>query len=285
MNISRAEITHFPKKRHLKLRDKLLDLSIPRIMGIINVTPDSFYENSRFQSEKELLFRAETILQQGADFIDIGSFSTRPGAKEITEKEELKRILPAIQTIRKQFPEAYLSVDTFRSSIARAALSEGADLINDIGGLQLDSKMIDVISEGNIPYILMHGAHSLKMMHQPYENDDLFRNMCHFFSNEIQQLADAGATEVILDPGFGFGKTLEQNFQVLDKLEMLHLLERPILMGISRKSMIYKKIGTTPEEALNGTTSLNTLGLLKGVSIFRVHDVKEMKEIIELLAH
>ena len=282
MSISRAEITHFPKKRYLKLRDKLLDLSCPRIMGILNVTPDSFVAESRSVHLKTLLKRTALMLQNGADFIDIGSVSTRPGATEISIKEELKRLIPVVKSIRTHFPECLISVDTFRSSIASAAISEGADLINDIGGLQLNPEMIDVIAHHKIPYILMHGVNSFETMHDTFANENLFRDMCFFFSEKIALLEERGVHELILDPGFGFGKTLEQNYELLNRLDLFHLLERPLLMGVSRKSMIFKKLNSTPEEALNGTTCLHTLGLLKGVSIFRVHDVKEMKELIQL---
>jgi dihydropteroate synthase len=223
------------------------------------------------------------MIDDGADIIDIGSFSTRPGLNVISQEEELKRLLPAIEIIRKHFPECILSVDTFRSTVAKNAISEGVDIINDIGGLDLDPKMIDVISEKNTPYILMHGVSSLKTIHKSDATLDLFRDICFFFSDKLLQLQAHGATEVILDPGFGFGKSLNQNYELLQKLELFHLMERPILMGVSRKSMIYKKLQSTAEDALNGTTCLNTVGILKGVNIFRVHDVKQMKENITLL--
>jgi dihydropteroate synthase len=284
MNISRAEITHFPKMRHVKLRDKLVDLSEPKVMGIVNITPDSFFAGSRAQEKDELLKKVGSMINEGADIIDIGSFSTRPGSKEITIKEELKRLLPAIEIIRKDFPDCYLSVDTFRAQVAKESLAEGADIINDIGGLQLDPKMAEVIAEKNTPYILMHGVNTLKTMHQTSDNDELFRDVCYFFSEKLALLESLGATEVILDPGLGFGKTVAQNFDLLSKLELFQLLERPLLMGVSRKSMIYKKLQTSPEDALNGTTCLNTVGLMKGANIFRVHDVKQMKENINLLS-
>jgi dihydropteroate synthase len=282
MSISRAEITHFPKKRYLKFRNQLLDLSSPKVMGILNVTPDSFVAGSRSTRLKTLLKRTESMLESGADFIDIGSISTRPGATEISVNEELKRLIPVVKSIRTHFPECLISIDTFRSTVAAAAISEGADLINDIGGLQLNPEMIDVIAQNKTPYILMHGVKSFESMHETKENENLFRDMCFFFSEKIAILEECGVSDVILDPGFGFGKTLEQNYDVLNRLELFHLLERPLLMGISRKSMIFKKLNITPEKALNGTTCLHTVGLMKGVSIFRVHDVKEMKELIQL---
>ena len=266
------------------MRDKLVDLTFPRIMGIVNVTPDSFFEESRVISSKQLIQKVESMLKDGADLIDVGCYSTRPGSKNISQKEELNRLLPAIELIRKHFPECYLSVDTFRSAVAKAAISEGTDIINDIGGSTLDPKMIDVIAENNTPYILMHGVESLNKMHKPQEKNELFRDVCFFFSEKLTQLERSGVTEVIIDPGFGFGKTLEQNYELIHRLELFHLIERPLLMGISRKSMIYKKIDATAEEAINGTTCLNTVGLMKGVAIFRVHDVKQMKENITLLS-
>jgi dihydropteroate synthase len=223
------------------------------------------------------------MIDEGADFIDIGSFSTRPGSKVIPIKEELKRLLPAIEIIRKDYPDCYLSVDTFRAQVAKAAIKEGADIINDIGGLQLDPKMAEVVADRNTPYILMHGVKTLKTMHETSENEELFRDVCYFFSEKLALLESHGATEVILDPGFGFGKTIAQNFELLHKLELFQLLERPLLMGVSRKSMIYKKLQIIAEDALNGTTCLNTVGIMKGANIFRVHDVKQMKENIALL--
>lgn len=253
-------------------------------MGIINVTPDSFYEESRVNSTEDLINKVSTMLEEGADFIDIGCYSTRPGSKPISQKEELHRLLPAITLIRKHFPECYLSIDTFRSAVAKAAISEGADIINDVGGSTLDPKMIDVIAENNTPYILMHGVESLKNMHLSEENNELFRDVCYFFSEKLIQLERSGATEVILDPGFGFGKSLPQNFELFHALPQLHILERPLLVGVSRKSMIYKKLHRTPEEALNGTTALHTLAHYHGANIFRVHDVRAMKEVLDLIS-
>jgi dihydropteroate synthase len=254
-------------------------------MGIVNVTPDSFFGDSRINNIKQLLQKVECMLYEGADFIDIGAFSTRPGSSEITEEEELKRLLPSVKAIRKAFPECFLSVDTFRASIADASLSEGTDIINDIGGLTLDTAMLDVVAKHKSAYVLMHGVNALNTMHSSNDNIDLFRDICAFFSEKLTLLNDRAITEVLLDPGFGFGKTLEQNFELLQQLELFHLFEQPMLMGISRKSMIYKKLNTTPDDALNGTTALNTLGLMKGISVFRVHDVKPMNEIIKLLTH
>ncbi len=266
------------------MRDKLLDLSVPRIMGIINLTPDSFYAGSRVSNKNQLITEVESMLNHGADFIDLGSFSTRPGSTEISIQEELSRLIPGLRLIRKEFPECHISIDTFRSSVARAALSEGADIINDIGGLELDAEMIKVIAENNTPYILMHGVRSIEHMHRNSDKKELFRDVCYFFSKKIAQLEEHGATEIILDPGFGFGKTLEQNYNLLNKIELFHLFRQPLLMGVSRKSMIYNRLNTTPDHALNGSSCLHSFGFMKGVNIFRVHDVKEMSEVIKLLS-
>jgi dihydropteroate synthase len=222
------------------------------------------------------------MLKEGADIIDIGALSTRPGAKLISVKEEKLRLLPALRNIKKHFPNTILSVDTFRGSVARACIDEGIDIINDIGGLQMDEEMFDVISKNNVAYILMHGANSFNTMHKTNEDTDIFRDISLFFSRQLNKLIESGQTEVILDPGFGFGKTLDQNYTLLNQLNMLHIFGFPILVGVSRKSMIWKRLGIDSENALNGTTCLNTIALLNGASFFRVHDVREMKEIIQL---
>lgn len=283
MGISRVEDTHFPKKRWLKLKDKLIDLSTPKIMGIINLTPDSFYPGSRAGKDLSFLSMVEKMLSDGADFIDIGGFSTRPGAPLVSEMEELKRIVAPIELIVKHFPHAPISIDTFRGSVAKAAIEVGAALVNDISGATFDPEMLDVLKRYQVPYILMHSGQSLETMHQTKENEHLFREMMVYFSSKINKLSESGIIDIVIDPGFGFGKTIEQNYNILENLSMFHLLERPILVGISRKSMIYKKIGTTPENALNGTTALHTLALINGASILRVHDVAEAKQIIKLL--
>jgi dihydropteroate synthase len=283
MTFSRAEITHFPKKSYLKVRDKLIDLSQPKIMGIVNVTPDSFYSESRSKDESTLLTLVEKLISEGADIIDIGACSTRPGAKKISVKEEKSRLIPAIKTVRKHFSEVMISADTLRGSVAQDCIDEGVDMINDIGGLEMDSRMLDVIAKNNVAYILMHGASNFSAMHCSDEQVDLFREVSLFFSKQLKTLTSAGQTEVILDPGFGFGKTVQQNYTLLDQMDMLSMFGLPILTGVSRKSMIYKKLQTSPEGALNGTTCLNTVALMKGSTFFRVHDVREMRQIIELI--
>jgi dihydropteroate synthase len=284
MSISRAEITHFPKKSSLRIKDKLIDLGSPKVMGIINATPDSFFAGSRKTTVKDVLKSAEKMILEGADIIDLGAYSSRPGAEFVDEKTELERIVEPLKELRKEFPHTLISLDTFRSKVAKQGIQLGVDIINDIGAFDLDKKMIDVIAETGIAYILMHGASNLKKMHNATVNKDIFRDICYFFSNKINILKEKGITEIIIDPGFGFGKSIEQNHQLINQLEMLEILNLPILAGISRKSMIYKKLGINSDESLNGTTVLNTLAILRGASILRVHDVKEAKQIIDLLS-
>ncbi|MFN5148233.1 MAG: dihydropteroate synthase [Flavobacteriia bacterium] len=283
MDFSRVEDTHFPVKRYLRFGDKLLDLSTPKIMGILNVTPDSFYHPSRVASEKNVLSVAEEMLEDGADIIDVGGYSTRPGSDAITEKEELDRVIPIVTILKKEFPDIILSVDTFRAMVAEQAILKGADMINDISGWQFDPKILDVIDQYKVPYILMHAEGNVETLHNSKEYVDFFRDIVYYFSEKLQELNTRGITDIIIDPGFGFSKSLEENYSLIRNLEMLHLLEQPILVGLSRKSMIWKKLGGSPESALNGTTILNTQAILKGASILRVHDVPEAREIIKLL--
>ena len=253
-------------------------------MGIINATPDSFFAGSRKTTVKEVLKSAEKMLIEGVDIIDLGAYSSRPGAEFVDEKTELDRISEPLKELRKEFPKTLLSLDTFRSEVAKQGIDLGTDIINDIGAFDLDKKMIDVIANTGIAYILMHGASNLKKMHKTAVNEDLFRDICYFFSNKIHLLKSNGINEIIIDPGFGFGKSFEQNHQLINQLEMLGIFNIPILVGLSRKSMIYTKLGVNSEESLNGTTILNTLAILRGASILRVHDVKEAKQIIDLLS-
>jgi dihydropteroate synthase len=283
MDFSRVEDTHFPVKRYLRFGDKLLDLSTPKIMGILNVTPDSFYHPSRVASEKNVLSVAEEMLEDGADIIDVGGYSTRPGSDAVTEKEELDRVIPIVTILKKEFPDIILSVDTFRAMVAEQAILKGADMINDISGWQFDPKILDVIDQYKVPYILMHAEGNVETLHNSKEYVDFFRDIVYYFSEKLQELNTRGITDIIIDPGFGFSKSLEENYSLIRNLEMLHLLEQPILVGLSRKSMIWKKLGGSPESALNGTTILNTQAILKGASILRVHDVREAREIIKLL--
>ena len=270
-------------KKHLKIGKKLLDLTTPKIMGIVNTTPDSFYESSRTNTIDKLLIQVEKHMQEGADFIDIGGYSTRPGATDISIEEEINRISNPIKIIKDTFPNCIISCDTFRSQVAQIAIDNGADIINDISGGELDQNMFDVIAKNRIPYILMHSKGNPQTMQDQTDYKSIFKEMVNYFSSKIEYLHELGLTEIIIDPGFGFAKTIEQNYELLNNLQDFYFLKHPILVGVSRKSMIYKKLNTTPEEALNGTTILNTIALSKGAKILRVHDVKEAKEIVTLL--
>ena len=279
----RVEDTYFPTINQLRLKDKLFDLSKPKVMGIINCTPDSFYSESRIKSDKSLLFHVEKQIKEGADIIDIGGYSSRPGAKEISIKEEIERILPAISSVKKEFSDIPLSLDTFRSEVATIGLENGIDILNDISGWSIDPKLFYVLEKYKCPYILMHMKGTPATMQFETNYDNLFTSITTYFSEKISELKSIGVNDVVLDPGFGFSKNLEQNYSLLHDLNQFKILGKPILAGVSRKSMIYKKLNIEPTEALNGTSILNTLSILKGASILRVHDVKEAKEIINLL--
>lgn len=283
MGFSKVEDTHFPKNNYLRVKDKLIDLSVPKIMGIVNLTPDSFYSSSRKTNETALLDAVNQMIIDGADLIDIGGYSTKPGADFVSEEEEFKRISEPISLIKKEFPNILLTLDTFRGKIARKGIDLGVDIINDISGFHYDPDLLDVISDTNTPYILMHVNPEFDKMHQSNPNENIFRDMIYYFSDKLLQLKNRGIVDVIIDPGFGFGKTMEQNYSILKNLNLFHILERPILVGVSRKSMIHKKLNISIEDALNGTTILNTQAILKGASILRVHDVKEAKQIIDLI--
>ena len=268
----------------LNCNGHLLDLSEPIVMGILNVTPDSFYKGSRIETEKDLLFQAERMLTEGAKILDIGGMSSRPGADIIAEKEELKRVLPAIKAVLKHFPKALISVDTFRASVAQASVDEGARLINDISAGRVDDKMFEtLVALKNVPYILMHmkGA-SPATMQRAAHYEDIAVEILDFFIERLGILRGLGVKDIILDVGFGFGKTIDHNFILLKKLHVFKILEIPILAGLSRKGMIWKTLNITAEEALNGTTVLNTIALQQGAKILRVHDVKEAVETIQL---
>ena len=267
----------------INCKGSLIDLSYPKVMGIINLTPDSFYDGETIRSDSYLLKKAERMLQEGATFLDIGGYSSRPGADYVSEETEKRRILPAIQLLLKEFPDALLSIDTFRSSIASECINAGASLVNDISGGSLDRQMFKVIAELKVPYILMHmrGTPENMMENTRYEN--LTNEIIYYFSEKISKAYEAGITDIIIDPGFGFSKTRNQNFELLSELEIFKHLEHPILVGVSRKSFIYKTLISSPEKALNGTTVLNSIALFKGANILRVHDVKEAVECVNLL--
>ena len=275
--------TIFKFNKTLYVKGKLIDLSEPKVMGILNVTPDSFFDGGKFIGKNEILKQAEKMLEAGATFVDIGGYSSRPEGKDISEDEEKSRVLPAIETILKSFPESILSIDTFRSNIAKLAVEAGAAMINDISGGSLDKKMPEVVASLNVPYILMHMLGTPQTMARMTNYENLLKEMIDYFHQKINVFQVLGVKDVIIDPGFGFTKTIDQNFELLKKLEYLKILEKPILVGLSRKSMIWKSLNIEPEEALNGTTSLNTIALLKGASILRVHDVKEAKEVVRLM--
>lgn len=262
---------------------KLIDLSTPKVMGILNITPDSFYDGGRHYTVPAALAQAEQLLAAGADIIDIGAYSSRPGAANVSAAEESGRLLPAIEAIIHRFPEAVISVDTFRAGVARSSIAAGAQIINDISGGTLDDEMFATIAELQAPYILMHMRGTPDTMQRLTDYDDITSEVSLFFGKQVAALRQLGVRDIILDPGFGFAKTLEQNYELLNRLETLHMHGLPILGAISRKSMIYKKLGIKPDDALNGTTVLNTVLLMKGVHILRVHDVKAAKEAIALL--
>lgn len=252
-------------------------------MGILNVTEDSFYDGGKYTTETAVLERATQILSEGGDIIDIGAMSTRPNALEIPENEEISRIVKAVKVVRDKFPEAVLSIDTYRASVAKAAVEAGADMINDISGGTFDPDMIPTVGALQVPYCLMHTTAKPSDMQQHTEYNDILADMLQFFGQQLEKLHAHHVHDIIIDPGFGFGKTLEQNYFLMDNLEVFQQLGLPILVGISRKSMIYKLLGTTPDGALNGTTVLNTIALMKGTDILRVHDVKEAVEVRKIL--
>ena len=263
---------------------KLMDLSEPQVMGILNVTPDSFYSASRKNSEAEIRGRVEGILAEGGSIIDIGAYSSRPGADNISASEEMARLRGALQILRSVAPDAVVSVDTFRADVAKMCVEEyGVQIINDISGGELDPQMFQTIAALGVPYILMHMKGNPQTMQVEPHYNDLLTEMLQYFGSKVQQLHELGVKDIIIDPGFGFAKTLDHNYQLMNRMQDLQVLGLPMLVGVSRKSMIYKLLGGTPEGALNGTSVLNTLALLKGASILRVHDVKEAVEVVQIV--
>ncbi len=269
----------------LNCKGNLIDLSTPRVMGILNITPDSFFDGGKYRDERSILPQAEKMLTDGATFIDLGAYSSRPGAETVSEKEELARILPIVELLLKKFPDILLSIDTFRSGIAKKCLEAGAALINDISGGQADKNMLPVIAHFKVPYTLMHmrGTPRTMQQHTTYEN--LLTEILSYFSKRIAEATALGLSDIIIDPGFGFAKTLRQNYELLRHLELFHTLRRPVLVGISRKSMIYKALDSNADDALNGTTALHSFALDHGAHILRAHDVKEAMECITLMRH
>lgn len=256
----------------------------PLIMGIINATPDSFYNGSRFTGVDQIIAIAEKMVSDGADILDIGGQSTRPGSKQVSAKEEMQRVIPAIKAITQRFPGSFISIDSYYSAVAKAAVDAGASIVNDISAGSLDNNMIKTAADLKVPYVLMHMKGTPQTMQQNANYENVTLEVLDFFIAKTNELKQAGIIDVIIDPGFGFAKTIDQNFELLKNLSVFKMLDKPILLGISRKSTIYKTLGITAEEALNGTTVLNTIGLMNGASILRVHDVKEAKETITLFS-
>lgn len=268
----------------ININGTLLDLQKPCVMGILNITPDSFYAESRKTNERDIVSRARQILEEGGTIIDVGAYSTRPGAEEVSEEEEMKRLHKALGLLRKELPDAFVSVDTFRADVAKMCVEEyGVGIVNDISGGTMDNRMFETVAKLNVPYVLTHIKGTPQDMQDEPHYDDLIREVFLYFSEKINRLHDMGLNDIILDPGFGFGKTLAHNYELMSNLQMFREFEVPILVGISRKSMIYKLLDTTPQEALNGTTALNTIALLKGANILRVHDVKAAAEVVAIV--
>ncbi|WP_448699914.1 dihydropteroate synthase [Mucilaginibacter sp. AW1-3] len=277
-----AKDTFFNKKTTLNVRGKLIDLASPKVMGIINITPDSFYAGSRSQTLDDALAQAGKMLADGAHFLDIGAYSSRPGAADIAVQEELDRLLPVIEAISATYPEAILSIDTFRSAVAFAAINAGAHIINDISGGQLDEDMLDTVAKLQVPYILMHMRGTPQTMTQQTNYTDVFGEVFDYFTERVHRLRQLGVHDIIIDPGFGFAKTHPQSYELMNRLQEFERLELPVLVGVSRKRMVYNLTGGTAADALNGTTVFNTIALSKGASILRVHDVKEAVEAVKI---
>lgn len=266
----------------INCKGQLIDLSTPKVMGILNITPNSFFDGGKYKNENELLDRVQKMLNEGADFIDVGAYSSKPNAEFVSEEEEISRIIPVVNLLQKHFPEIILSIDTFRAGVAKVCIENGAAIINDISAGKLDDKMLETIAEFQVPYIMMHMKGTPQTMQTFTQYDDIIKEMLFYFSERIAAARALGINDLIVDPGFGFAKTLEQNYAVMKKMELFQMLELPLLVGISRKSMIYKTLETNAESALNGTTFLNTIALTKGAKILRVHDVKEAVECVRL---
>jgi dihydropteroate synthase len=269
-------------KMLINCKGQLIELSTPKVMGILNVTPNSFFDGGKYKNEDQIISQVDKMLSDGATFIDIGAYSSKPSAEFVSQEEEIKRIVSAIELILKHFPKALLSIDTFRAEVAKASIESGAAMINDIAAGELDDKMFSVIAKYNVPYIMMHMRGNPQTMQSLTQYDDVVKEMLFYFSEKVNKARSLGINDLILDPGFGFAKTTDQNYEVLQKMELFNILELPVLAGVSRKSMIYKTLQTTAQEALNGTTVLNTIALAKGAKILRVHDVKEAVECVTL---
>ena len=272
-----------PVSKLINVNGRLMDLSYPQVMGILNVTPDSFYAGSRKQTEEEISARVRQIVAEGGSIIDIGAYSSRPNAEHISAEEEMKRLRHGLGIVFKECPEAIVSVDTFRADVARMCVEEyGVAIINDISAGAMDANMFRTVAQLGVPYIIMHMQGTPQNMQQHPHYEHLVEDIIYYFSEKVRQLRDLGVKDIVIDPGFGFGKTLEHNYELLNRLEDFSVFELPMLVGVSRKSMIYKLLGTTPAEALNGTTAINALSLMKGADILRVHDVRAASETIKI---
>jgi len=267
----------------INCKGKLIDLTTPKIMGILNLTPDSFYDGGKYANEKEVFSLVDKMLNDGATFIDIGAYSSRPGAKHISEEEELERIIPIVKALISRHPNILISIDTFRSNVAKKCIEEGAALINDISAGNMDHEMFRTVSKLNVPYIMMHMQGTPQNMQEKPVYNNITQEVLFYFSEKIALARSYGINDLIIDPGFGFGKTNTHNFQLLNELELFKNIELPLLVGVSRKSMIYKTLNSDARNALNGTTALNTLSVYKGANILRVHDVKEAQECVDLI--
>lgn len=268
----------------INVNGKLIDLAEPQVMGILNVTPDSFYSGSRKQTEEDIRNRVKQIIDEGGQMIDIGAYSSRPGADDVSTQEEMARLRHGMKIVNEMAPDMPVSVDTFRADVAKMCVEElGVGIINDISGGELDKRMFETVAKLGVPYILMHMKGTPQTMQQAPHYDDLMKEIMLYFAEKIQKLRDLGQKDIILDPGYGFAKTIEHNYELLAHQEMLHVFELPLLVGISRKSMIFRLLGSSPEESLNGTSVLNTIALQKGASILRVHDVKECAEVVKIV--
>lgn len=273
----------FSPNKTLNIGGRLLHLDSPKIMGVLNVTPDSFFDGGKYLDETVILRQVEKMIAEGAHIIDIGGYSSRPGADEISLNEELNRTIPVIGSIVNLFPNSIISIDTFRAEVARQAIEAGAHMVNDISGGALDSKMFELIAHYRVPYVLMHMKGNPQTMQSQAVYNNLVKEVIDYFHIKLNHLRQLGISDVIIDPGFGFAKTVSQNFELLKHMDTLQVLERPILAGLSRKSLIWRTLETDPENSLNGTTVLNTLALIKGADILRIHDVKEAAEAIKLV--
>ncbi len=266
----------------INCKGNLIDLSLPKVMGILNVTPNSFFDGGKYKSDKDFLEQTEKMLRDGATFIDIGAYSSRPNAEFVTEEEELNRIVPIVELLVKKIPDIIISIDTFRAKVAHEAILSGAAIINDISAGKLDENMLNMVGELGVPYIMMHMKGTPDTMQSLSQYNEIIKEMLYYFSERIFEARKCSISDIIIDPGFGFAKTLEQNYEVLQQLEAFHITGLPLLVGVSRKSMIYNLLKNNQQEALNGTTVLNTLSLEKGAKILRVHDVKEAAETIKI---